>query len=290
MVRPRLSDAAFFWEQDRKISLEAHAAELARRDLPGQARQLCGQDAPREGAGQTRSAERIGAGPRGRARAAELAKADLMTAMVGEFPELQGIMGRYYAEAEGYPEEVALAIEEHYRPAIRRRCAAVDQDRPGARAGRQASTRCAASSRSSSGRPAPRILRPAPRGARRCCASCSSAGWISILRRCSRRRPPRSRCSGRRAARRGLRFHRRAAARPAAGAAGRRDRRDDRRGARRRGPRSPLDAEARLQALKEFLRLPDAAVLDGASTSASRNILRKSAARMQNASSAAGRA
>jgi glycyl-tRNA synthetase beta chain len=49
-------------------------------------------------------------------RAAELAKADLMTAMVGEFPELQGIMGRYYAEAEGYPEEVSLALEEHYRP------------------------------------------------------------------------------------------------------------------------------------------------------------------------------
>jgi glycyl-tRNA synthetase beta chain len=49
-------------------------------------------------------------------RAAELAKADLMTAMVGEFPELQGTMGRYYAEAQGEPEELALALEEHYRP------------------------------------------------------------------------------------------------------------------------------------------------------------------------------
>jgi glycyl-tRNA synthetase beta chain len=58
---------------------------------------------------------RIGAGA-DVARAAELAKADLMTAMVGEFPELQGTMGRYYAQAQGEPEELALAIEEHYRP------------------------------------------------------------------------------------------------------------------------------------------------------------------------------
>jgi glycyl-tRNA synthetase beta chain len=58
---------------------------------------------------------RIGAGA-GVGRAAELAKADLMTAMVGEFPELQGIMGRRYAEAQGEPEELALALEEHYLP------------------------------------------------------------------------------------------------------------------------------------------------------------------------------
>jgi glycyl-tRNA synthetase beta chain len=58
---------------------------------------------------------RIGAGPDIR-QAAELAKADLMTAMVGEFPELQGTMGRYYAEAQGLPRDVSVAIEEHYRP------------------------------------------------------------------------------------------------------------------------------------------------------------------------------
>src|SRR5260221_4786195 len=58
---------------------------------------------------------RIGAGEYV-ARAAQLAKADLMTAMVGEFPELQGTMGRYYAAAQGEPQEVALALEEHYRP------------------------------------------------------------------------------------------------------------------------------------------------------------------------------
>jgi glycyl-tRNA synthetase beta chain len=59
--------------------------------------------------------ERISAGPLV-GTAAELAKADLLTAMVGEFPELQGVMGRYYAQAEGYPDEVTRAIEEHYRP------------------------------------------------------------------------------------------------------------------------------------------------------------------------------
>jgi glycyl-tRNA synthetase beta chain len=59
--------------------------------------------------------QRIGAGPYV-ARAADLSKADLMSAMVGEFPELQGIMGRYYAEAQGEPQELALALEEHYRP------------------------------------------------------------------------------------------------------------------------------------------------------------------------------
>jgi glycyl-tRNA synthetase beta chain len=58
---------------------------------------------------------RIGAGNYV-ARAAELAKADLMTAMVGEFPELQGTMGRYYAEAQGEPEELARALQEHYLP------------------------------------------------------------------------------------------------------------------------------------------------------------------------------
>ena len=100
VVRPRLSDAAFFWEQDRKISLEAHAARLERRDLSGQAGQLCRQDRARDGAGaiDRRAHRRRRADV---ARAAELAKADLMTAMVGEFPELQGTMGRYYAEAQG---------------------------------------------------------------------------------------------------------------------------------------------------------------------------------------------
>jgi glycyl-tRNA synthetase beta chain len=114
VVRPRLSDAAFFWEQDRKISLQAHAARLS--GVIFQAK--LGSYAEKT-ARVTQLAEligsRIGAGADIR-QAAQLAKADLMTAMVGEFPELQGTMGRYYAEAEGLPRDVSLAIEEHYRP------------------------------------------------------------------------------------------------------------------------------------------------------------------------------
>jgi glycyl-tRNA synthetase beta chain len=114
VVRPRLSDAAFFYEQDRKIPLEAHAANLA--GVTFQAK--LGSYADKTRRVQTLAQAiglRIGAGPEV-GRAAALAKADLMTAMVGEFPELQGIMGRYYALAEGQSPELAQALEEHYRP------------------------------------------------------------------------------------------------------------------------------------------------------------------------------
>jgi glycyl-tRNA synthetase beta chain len=114
VVRPRLSDAAFFWEQDRKLSLDAHAAALS--GVTFQTRLGTYADKTRRVEALAQSiGGRIGAGP-WVARAARLAKADLMTAMVGEFPELQGTMGRYYAEAEGEPEELARALEEHYRP------------------------------------------------------------------------------------------------------------------------------------------------------------------------------
>jgi glycyl-tRNA synthetase beta chain len=114
VVRPRLSDAAFFWEQDRKISLQAHAARLSgvifQTKLGSYAEKTARVSQLAESIGS-----RIGAGA-GIRQAAQLAKADLMTAMVGEFPELQGTMGRYYAEAEGLPRDVSVAIEEHYRP------------------------------------------------------------------------------------------------------------------------------------------------------------------------------
>jgi len=114
VVRPRLSDAAFFWEQDRKSSLQAHAARLS--GVIFQAKLGSYADKTRR---VTQLAQligsRIGAGT-DLAQAAELAKADLMTAMVGEFPELQGTMGRYYSEAQGLPRDVSVAIEEHYRP------------------------------------------------------------------------------------------------------------------------------------------------------------------------------
>jgi glycyl-tRNA synthetase beta chain len=114
VVRPRLSDAAFFWDQDRKIPLQEHAAKLA--GVTFQAK--LGSYAEKT-ARVTTLAELIGgriAAGSWVAQAAELSKADLMTAMVGEFPELQGTMGRYYAEAQGLPRAVSLALEEHYRP------------------------------------------------------------------------------------------------------------------------------------------------------------------------------
>jgi glycyl-tRNA synthetase beta chain len=114
VVRPRLSDAAFFWEQDSKLSLEDHAARL--KDMTFQTKLGTYADkTARVAALASLIGSQIGAGPEV-VRAAQLAKADLMTAMVGEFPELQGTMGRYYALAQGEPEGVAVAIEEHYRP------------------------------------------------------------------------------------------------------------------------------------------------------------------------------
>jgi glycyl-tRNA synthetase beta chain len=114
VVRPRLTDAAFFWQQDRKIPLEAHAAKLGGVIFQAKLGTYADKTLRVKRLAQFVGG-RIGAGgdvP----GAALLAKADLMTAMVGEFPELQGTMGRYYAEAEGLPPELALALEEHYRP------------------------------------------------------------------------------------------------------------------------------------------------------------------------------
>jgi glycyl-tRNA synthetase beta chain len=114
VVRPRLSDAAFFWDQDRKVSLDALAERLSgvtfQTKLGSYADKTLRVKRLAILVGQ-----RISAGPEV-GRAAELAKADLMSAMVGEFPELQGTMGRYYAEAQGEPAELALALEEHYKP------------------------------------------------------------------------------------------------------------------------------------------------------------------------------
>ena len=114
VVRPRLSDAVFFWDQDRRVPLAVRARELAGVTFQAKLGSYADKSARVKTLART-IGERIFAGPEV-VTAAELAKADLLTAMVGEFPELQGIMGRYYAEAEGYPDEVSRAIEEHYRP------------------------------------------------------------------------------------------------------------------------------------------------------------------------------
>jgi glycyl-tRNA synthetase beta chain len=115
VVRPRLDDARFFYLQDRKTRLEARVPELARVVYHSklgtqlervQRLQLLAGRIARELQADAVLAE----------RAAWLAKADLLTGMVGEFPELQGIMGRYYALHDGEPQAVADAIEAHYRP------------------------------------------------------------------------------------------------------------------------------------------------------------------------------
>jgi len=115
VIRARLSDAMFFWNTDLKTPLDTRAGRLA--DITFHAK--LGTQAER--------VERIrklareialvaGADPDLADRAATLAKADLVTEMVGEFPELQGLMGRYYALAQGEDGKVAAAIEDHYRP------------------------------------------------------------------------------------------------------------------------------------------------------------------------------
>src|SRR5690606_26760679 len=114
VMRARLSDARFFWEQDLKRSLDEMARALKgitfheklgtqwdrRERIAELAHQIAGA---------------VDATPQAARRAAQLCKADLGSGMVGEFPELQGLMGRYYAEKAGAKPEIARAIELHYK-------------------------------------------------------------------------------------------------------------------------------------------------------------------------------
>ena len=126
VLAARLSDARFFWEQDRKTSLAEHAKKLERitfheklgtvadkvERVAKLARWLVEEgivNPPRAGEDRAALADLA-------EQAARLAKADLVTEMVGEFPELQGVMGGYYARAEGLPDAVADAIRDHYKP------------------------------------------------------------------------------------------------------------------------------------------------------------------------------
>jgi glycyl-tRNA synthetase beta chain len=115
VVRPRLADAEFFWEQDRQQPLEARLAGLASVTFQAQ---LGSQASRTERITSIAKsiATSIGAELEATARAATLCKCDLSTAMVREFPELQGVMGRYYAQADGERAAVAQAIGEHYLP------------------------------------------------------------------------------------------------------------------------------------------------------------------------------
>ncbi|MFE1601169.1 glycine--tRNA ligase subunit beta [Methylobacterium sp. ID0610] len=115
VVRARLSDAKFFWETDRKVPLESRLPKL--QDIVFHEKLgTQGARVERIAALAKALAPQVGADPALAERAAHLAKADLVTEMVGEFPELQGLMGRYYAELQGEPAAVAAAIEEHYKP------------------------------------------------------------------------------------------------------------------------------------------------------------------------------
>jgi glycyl-tRNA synthetase beta chain len=115
VLRARLADARFFFDQDRKTPLERRVPKLAsmvyhnklgtQLERVARIARLAGEFASLTGADRGASL-----------RAAHLAKADLTTDMVGEFPELQGLMGRYYAAHDGEPEAIAAAIEQHYWP------------------------------------------------------------------------------------------------------------------------------------------------------------------------------
>jgi glycyl-tRNA synthetase beta chain len=115
VVRPRLSDAAFFYAQDRRMSLASRADALDTVTFQAQLGSI-GDKQRRMTVLAGEIAARIDGDGALAARAALLAKCDLVTNMVGEFPELQGIMGRYYAQADGEPAEVAQAVAEHYLP------------------------------------------------------------------------------------------------------------------------------------------------------------------------------
>ncbi|MDO4641990.1 MAG: glycine--tRNA ligase subunit beta [Neisseria sp.] len=115
VLRARLSDAEFFYKQDQKATLESRLPKLANvvyhNKIGSQAERI-----ERLQSIAAHIAKALGADVAVAERAARLAKADLVTEMVGEFPELQGTMGKYYARLDGETVEIADAIEQHYRP------------------------------------------------------------------------------------------------------------------------------------------------------------------------------
>ncbi|OHD00677.1 MAG: glycine--tRNA ligase subunit beta [Sphingopyxis sp. RIFCSPHIGHO2_01_FULL_65_24] len=118
VLAARLSDARFFWEQDQKKTLAQHAEKLANITFHEKLGTVADKVERVAKLAEWLASEGIvpNCDPALARRAAELAKADLVTEMVGEFPELQGLMGGYYARAEGLPDAVADAIRDHYKP------------------------------------------------------------------------------------------------------------------------------------------------------------------------------
>jgi glycyl-tRNA synthetase beta chain len=115
VVRPRLSDAQFFFEQDKKQTLESRLPGLVNVVYHNKLGTLA-QRMARVRILAVNIAKKLGVETASVERAAQLCKADLLTEMVGEFPELQGTMGTYYARHDGESEEVAMACAEHYQP------------------------------------------------------------------------------------------------------------------------------------------------------------------------------
>jgi len=115
VIRPRLSDADFFWNTDRKTPLNAELQKLKTVVFQNKLGTLYDKTTRVMGLAEA-IAKELGVNVRLAVRAAELSKCDLMTEMVGEFPELQGIMGRYYALHDKEEPQVAEAILEHYMP------------------------------------------------------------------------------------------------------------------------------------------------------------------------------
>jgi glycyl-tRNA synthetase beta chain len=115
VIRPRLEDAAFFWNQDRKHPLQERSTQLDTVVFQQRLGSL-GDKQRRIEAVAGFIAEAIGSRVEFAQRAAALCKCDLLTSMVFEFPELQGVMGRYYAMHDGEPAEVAMALDEQYQP------------------------------------------------------------------------------------------------------------------------------------------------------------------------------
>ena len=120
VVRPRLADAKFFFDQDRKKTLASRVAELGKvvyhNKLGSQGDRIARVSRIATEIGMMLAVDGNSSLAMHAQRAAELAKTDLVTDMVGEFPELQGIMGRYYALNDGLPVDIADAIEDHYKP------------------------------------------------------------------------------------------------------------------------------------------------------------------------------
>jgi glycyl-tRNA synthetase beta chain len=115
VLSARLNDARFFWDEDHKVSLESRLEKLKGVTFHAKLGTMY-ERVERIEALAREIAPLVGADPDRAAKAARLAKADLGTGMVGEFPELQGLMGGYYARAEGLPDEVCDAIRDHYKP------------------------------------------------------------------------------------------------------------------------------------------------------------------------------